>query len=85
MQHHPVGFTAPDDTVRRATDHRPPDVAPPSVLKGLAPRDTVEIDGVIYQVRSTRAVGDARRCAHSLPGVVPCPATRSANRFCFRR
>lgn len=31
---------------------------PASVFVGLSPREAVEIDGVIYQVRSTRAVGD---------------------------
>ena len=60
MQHHPVGFTAPDDTVfdglTSTTDHQMS--YPASVLKGLVPREAVEIDGVIYQVRSTRAVGD---------------------------
>ena len=48
-QSHPVGFTAPDETVFDGLA---------SVFKGLAPRDTVEIDGVIYQVRNIRAVGD---------------------------
>ena len=60
MQRFSVGFTAPDDTafegLASTTDHQMS--YPASVLKGLAPRDTVEIDGVIYQVRSTRAVGD---------------------------
>ena len=60
MQRHPVGFTAPDETVfdglASITDHQMS--YPASVFKGLAPRDTVEIDGVIYQVRNTRAVGD---------------------------
>jgi hypothetical protein len=59
-QTHQVGFSAPDDTVfdglAATTDHQMS--YPTSVFKGLAPRDTVEIDGVIYQVRSTRAVGD---------------------------
>lgn len=59
-QSHPVGFTAPDETVfdglASITDHQMS--YPASVFKGLAPRDTVEIDGVIYQVRNTRAVGD---------------------------
>ena len=44
------------DGLASTTDHQMS--YPASVLKGLAPRDTVEIDGVIYQVRSTRAVGD---------------------------
>ena len=60
MQHHPVGFTAPDDTVfdglASTTDHQIS--YPASVFVGLAPRDTVEIGNVIYQVRDIRAVGD---------------------------
>ena len=59
-QTHAVGFTAPDDTVfgglASSTDYQMS--YPASVLKGLGPREAVEIDGVIYQVRSTRAVGD---------------------------
>ena len=59
-QTHPVGFTAPDDTVfdglTSTTDHQMS--YPASVLKGLAPRDTVEIDGVTFLVRDIRAVGD---------------------------
>lgn len=55
-----VGFAAPDDTVfdglASTTDYQMS--YPASVLKGLSPREAVEIDGVIYQVRSTRAVGD---------------------------
>ncbi len=55
-----VGFAAPDDTVfdglASTTDYQM--TYPASVFVGLAARDTVEIDGVIYQVRSTRAVGD---------------------------
>ena len=60
LQTHAVGFTAPDDTVfdglASSTDYQMS--YPASVLKGLGPRETVEIDSVIYQVRSTRAVGD---------------------------
>lgn len=60
LQTHAVGFTAPDDTVfdglASSTDYQMS--YPASVLKGLGPREAVEIDGVIYQVRSTRAVGD---------------------------
>ena len=60
LQTHAVGFTAPDDTVfdglASSTDYQMS--YPSSVLKGLGPREAVEIDGVIYQVRSTRAVGD---------------------------
>ena len=59
-QLHPVGFAAPDDTVfgglASSTDYQMS--YPASVLNGLGPREAVEIDGVIYQVRSTRAVGD---------------------------
>ena len=51
---------APDDTVfdglASTTDHQMS--YPASVFVGLAPRDTVEIGGVIYQVRDIRAVGD---------------------------
>ena len=65
-QRHPVGFAAPDDTVfdglAATTDYQMS--YPASVLKGLGPREAVEIDGVIYQVRSTRAVGDgSEMCA----------------------
>lgn len=59
-QRHPVGFAAPDDTVfdglASTTDYQMS--YPASVFVGLAPREAVEIDGVIYQVRSTQAVGD---------------------------
>ena len=59
-QRHPVGFAAPDDTVfdglASTTDYQMS--YPASVFLGLGPREAVEIDGVIYQVRSTRAVGD---------------------------
>jgi hypothetical protein len=60
MQTHTVGFAAPDDTVfdglASTTDHQMS--YPASVFMGLAPRDTVEIGSVIYQVRDIRAVGD---------------------------
>ena len=60
MQTHAVGFAAPDDTVfdgmASTTDHQMS--YPASVFVGLAPRDTVEIGSVIYQVRDIRAVGD---------------------------
>ncbi len=60
MQTHAVGFAAPDDTVfdglASTTDHQMS--YPASVFMGLAPRDTVEIGSVIYQVRDIRAVGD---------------------------
>ena len=59
-QLHPVGFAAPDDTMfdglASTTDHQMS--YPASVFLGLVPREAVEIDGEIYQVRSTRAVGD---------------------------
>ena len=59
-QTHAVGFTAPDDSVfdglASTTDYQMS--YPASVFVGLSPREAVEIDGVIYQVRSTRAVGD---------------------------
>ena len=60
MQTHAVGFAAPDDTVfdglASTTDHQMS--YPASVFVDLAPRDTVEIGSVIYQVRDIRAVGD---------------------------
>ena len=60
MQTHAVGFSEPDDTVfdglASTTDHQMS--YPASVFVGLAPRDTVEIGSVIYQVRDIRAVGD---------------------------
>lgn len=59
-QTHQVGFSAPNDTVfdglASTTDYQMS--YPASVFVSLAPREAVEIDGVIYQVRSTRAVGD---------------------------
>ena len=59
-QTHAVGFTAPDDSVfdglASTTDYQMS--YPASVFVGLSPREAVEIDGVIYQVRSTRAMGD---------------------------
>ncbi|SCK61197.1 hypothetical protein VAR608DRAFT_7003 [Variovorax sp. HW608] len=55
-----VGFGAPDDTVLDGlalnTDHAI--TYPASVFVGLAARDSVEINGVAYQVRDVRAVGD---------------------------
>lgn len=55
-----VGFSAPDDTVLDGlalnTDYAI--TYPASVFVGLAARDTVVIDGVTYQVRDARAVGD---------------------------
>ena len=45
-----------EDGLASITDHQMS--YPASVFKGLSPREAVEIDGVIYQVRSTRAVGD---------------------------
>ena len=59
-QQHPVGFAAPDDTVFdglvSTSDHQMS--YPASVFVGLAARDTVEIDGVTYQVRDIWTVGD---------------------------
>ena len=55
-----VGFFAPDDTVLDGlalnTDYAI--TYPSSVFVGLAARDTAVIDGVSYQVRDVRAVGD---------------------------
>ena len=60
LQTHAVGFSAPDDTVfdglAWATDYQMS--YPASAFVGLAVRDTVDIGGVIYQVRDIRAIGD---------------------------
>ena len=55
-----VGFAAPNVTILDglALDTDYAITYPASVFLGLAARELVEIDGVIYQVRSTRAVGD---------------------------
>lgn len=59
-EQHPVGFSAPDDTVFDGlalnTDYAI--TYPASVFVGLAAREVVEIDGVAYQVRDVRAVAD---------------------------
>jgi hypothetical protein len=59
-EQHPVGFTAPDDTLLDGlalnTDYAM--TYPASVFVGLAAREAVEIDGVTYQVRDIRAVAD---------------------------
>jgi len=55
-----VGFTAPDNTLLDGlavgTDFEM--AFPASVFTGIAVRDGVEIDGVMFQVRDLRAVGD---------------------------
>lgn len=60
LQTHAVGCSAPDDTLfdglASDTDHQMS--YPASAFVGLAVRDTVDIGGVIYQVRDIRAVGD---------------------------
>ena len=57
---HPVGFSAPDDTVLDGlalnTDYAI--TYPASVFVGLAARDTVVIGSTTYQVRDVRAVAD---------------------------
>ena len=59
-QQHPVGFSAPDDTLLDGlalnTDYAIS--YPASVFVGLTAREVVEIDGVAYQVRDIRAVAD---------------------------
>lgn len=55
-----VGFSSPDDTALEGLTLSA-DYAityPASVFAGLAARDSVLIDGVNYQVRDVRAVGD---------------------------
>ena len=60
VQTRPVGFTAPDDTALDGltlnTDYAI--TYPASVFVGLAVRDTVNVNGVSYQVRDVRALGD---------------------------
>ena len=55
-----VGFAAPDDTLLDGLTLSTEYVMsyPASVLVGLAARETVEIDGQLFQVRDIRAVGD---------------------------
>jgi hypothetical protein len=59
-QSRPVGFTAPDDTVLDGLSLSTEYVMtyPATSFTGLAPREAVEIGGVIYLVRDVRAVGD---------------------------
>lgn len=60
VQTRQVGFTAPDDTALDGltlnTDYAI--TYPASVFVGLAVRDTVNVNGVSYQVRDVRALGD---------------------------
>ncbi|MCU6432632.1 hypothetical protein LPB67_02420 [Undibacterium sp. Jales W-56] len=55
-----IGLQAPDDTVLDnltvTTDTTMS--YPATIFDGLAPRETVEIEGVAFQVREIRAVGD---------------------------
>lgn len=55
-----VGFAAADDTLldglAASTEYAMS--YPATIFAGLAPRETVEIDGVAFQVRELRAVGD---------------------------
>lgn len=55
-----VGFAAPDETILEGLTASTEYVMsyPASVFVGLAPRETVEIEGVAFQVREIRAVGD---------------------------
>lgn len=59
-QQHPVGFSAPDDTILDGlalnTDYAI--TYPSSVFVGLAAREVVDIDGVAYQVRDVRSLSD---------------------------
>ena len=59
-QTHSVGFASPDETVLDGLTSSTEYLMsyPASVFAGLAPRETVEIDGVAFQVREIRAVGD---------------------------
>ncbi len=59
-QAHPVGFSAPDDTLLDGLTSSTEYVIsyPDSVFKGLAVRDTVRIGEAMFQVRDIRATGD---------------------------
>ena len=59
-QTHEVGFAAPDETLLDglASSTAYAITYPAGAFAGLAVRDTVEIDGVAYQVRDLRAIGD---------------------------
>ena len=59
-QTYAVGFAAPDETILDGLTGSTEYVMsyPASVFVGLAPRETVEIDAVAFQVREIRAVGD---------------------------
>ncbi len=70
-EQHPVGFSAPDDTVLDGlalnTDYAI--TYPASVFVGLAVRDTVVIDGVTYQVRDVRGLADGSEMRAKLTGL----------------
>ncbi len=59
-QKYPVGLRAPDDSVLdNLTLSRETVISfPASCFVGLATRDVVEVDGVRFQVREVRAIGD---------------------------
>lgn len=71
MQRHPVGFAAPDDTVLDGLSLSTEYVMtyPASIFIGLAQREPVEIDGVIFLVRELRAVGDGSEMRATLTRV----------------
>lgn len=59
-QTHRVGFAAPDDTLLDGLTLSTEYVMsyPATIFTGLGAREPVEIDGVTFQVRDIRAVGD---------------------------
>jgi hypothetical protein len=59
-QTHDVGFTAPDETLLdgMALGTAYAMTYPATVFTELAVRDSVRIDGMVFQVRDLRAVGD---------------------------
>ena len=66
-----VGFAAPDDTVLDGLSLSTEYVMtyPASIFIGLAQREPVEIDGVIFLVRELRAVGDGSEMRATLTRV----------------
>ena len=71
LQTHQVGFAAPDDTLLDGLTLSTEYVMtyPASIFIGLAQREPVEIDGVIFLVRELRAVGDGSEMRATLTRV----------------
>ncbi len=68
LEIHEVGFKAPDDNLLQglsvSTEYEMS--YPATIFKGLRAREVVEIEGVSFQVREVRAVGDGAELCASL-------------------